>query len=68
MLYIIYADLKSLITKIDGCANKPKKSSTTKIGVHIPCRYSITTIWGFDHLKDKLHEKVLVLKRKKCYP
>ena len=32
---IIYADIESLIRKIDGCANYPEKSSTTKIGQHI---------------------------------
>ena len=32
MPYIIYADIESLIKKIDGCANNPEKSSTTKIG------------------------------------
>ena len=42
MPYIIYADLESSI--IYGCANNPEKSSTTKLGEHIPCRYSITTI------------------------
>ena len=30
-----------------------KKSSTTKNGEHIPCEYSMSTIWGFDHIKDK---------------
>ena len=35
MPYIIYADIESLIRKIDGCANYPEKSSTTKIGQHI---------------------------------
>ena len=35
MLRIIYADNESLIKKIDGCANKPEKSSTSKIGEHI---------------------------------
>ena len=29
MPYIIYADIESLIRKIDGCANNPEKSSTT---------------------------------------
>ena len=51
MPYIIYADIKSLIRKIDRCAYNPEKSSTTKIGEHIPCGYS--TIWGFDHIEDK---------------
>ena len=45
MLYIIYADLASLIKKIDRCANNPEKYSTTKIGGHCNCRYSMSTIW-----------------------
>ena len=28
---IIYADIESLIKKINGCANNPENSSTTKI-------------------------------------
>ena len=38
MLYIIYADIESLL-KIDGCTNNPKKSSTAKIDERIPCGY-----------------------------
>ena len=60
MPYIIYADLESLIEKIDGCANNPEKSLTTKIGEHIPCGYSMSTSQGFDHIKNKhtlYHEK-----------
>ena len=64
---IIYADIELLIIKIDGRENNPKKSSKTKIGEHIPCRYSMSTIWGFDPIEDKhtlywgkrLREKVL---------
>ena len=37
MPYIIYTDIESLIRKIDRCANHPEKSSTMKIGKHIPC-------------------------------
>ena len=51
--YSIYADIESLIRKIDRCANNPEKSSTMKIGKHIPCRYSMSTIWGFDHIENK---------------
>ena len=40
---IIYADLKSLIKKIDNCKNNPEKSSATKMGEHIPCGYLILT-------------------------
>ena len=53
MPYLIYADIESLIRKIDGCANNPKDSSTTKIGEHIPCGYSMSTIWTFDHIENK---------------
>ena len=42
--YIIYADNGSLIKKTDRCANNPKNSSTTKIGEHIPCGNSMTTV------------------------
>ena len=41
MPHVIYADMESLITKIDGCANNPENSSTLKIGEHIPCGYSM---------------------------
>ena len=41
MSHVIYADMESLITKIDGCANNPENSSTLKIGEHIPCGYSM---------------------------
>ena len=49
----IYADIESLIKKIGQCANNPEKSSTTKIIEHIPCGYSASAIWRFDHIEDK---------------
>ena len=54
VLYIIYADIESLIKKIDGCANNSENSSTIKIREHIPCGYSMLTIWAFDHIESKL--------------
>ena len=33
---IIYSDLLSLMNKLDGCKNNPKKSSTTKVDEDIP--------------------------------
>ena len=39
--------------KIDGYANNPEKSSTTKIGEHVPCGYSVSTILAFDTIEDK---------------
>ena len=53
MSFIIYADIESLIRKIDGCSNNPENFSTTKIGEHIPCGHSISTIWAFDHIENK---------------
>ena len=44
MPYIIYADIESLIKNIDGFANNQEKPSTTKIGDHFTCRYSIVMI------------------------
>ena len=53
MPYTIYADIESLIKKIDGCANNPENSSITKIGEQIPCGYSMSTILTFDHIENK---------------
>ena len=53
MRYIIYADIESLIGKIDGWANNPENYSTRKIGEHVSCGFSMSTIWGFDHIDDK---------------
>ena len=38
---------------MDRCVNNPEKSSTMKIGEHIPCTYSMSTIWTFDNIKNK---------------
>ena len=53
MPHIIYAVIEYLIKKVDGCANNPENSSATKIGGHIPCGYSMSTIWVFDHAEMK---------------
>ena len=53
MSCIIYNDLECLIEKMDGCANNPEKYSTTKLGEHIPCGYSMPTIWAFDIIENK---------------
>ena len=45
--------MESLIKKIDGCANNPENSSTTKIVEHIPCGYSISTILVFNNAENK---------------
>ena len=53
MSYIIYAGIESLTGKIYGCANNPENSWTTKIGKNIPCVFSISVIWVFDHIENK---------------
>ena len=53
MPYIVYTDIESLIKKLDRCANNPENSLTTKIGENIPCGYSMSTIWAFDHIENK---------------
>ena len=59
MLYIIYADIESLVRKTDGCANNPENSSIMKIGEHIPYGHSMSTIWGFDHVFNVNHLGIL---------
>ena len=53
MSYNIYANIESLIEKINGCIDNPGNSSTTKIGEHIPCWSSMSTIWVFDNIENK---------------
>ena len=53
---IIYVDLGSLIKRIDECKKDSEKSSTTKVGEHIPCYYSISTIWMFSSKENKPDE------------
>ena len=53
MPYFIYADTESLIKKLDECSKNPEYPSTTKVGEHIPCGYSMSTIWTFDYIENK---------------
>ena len=39
--------------KVDGFKNNPEKSSTMKVDEHIPCGYSMSTIWTFDDIENK---------------
>ena len=41
ILYIIYAELESLIEKVDGLSNNAEKFSTKNIGRNVFCKYSI---------------------------
>ena len=51
--FIIYADLKCIIDKIDGCKNNPENSSTTKVNKHTPSGISISTILSFKSIENK---------------
>ena len=52
--FIIYADLESLLEKMNTGHNNPKKSSTTKINKHTPSGYSLFTHCSFEITKNKL--------------
>ena len=50
-LFVILADMKSLLEKIDTCHNSSKKL-TTKINYHTASRYSLFMHCSFDDRKD----------------
>ena len=41
--FIIYADLESLLEKMNTCHNNPERSSTTKMNKHTPFAYLLFT-------------------------
>ena len=51
--FTIYADLESLLEKMNTCHNNPKMSSATKINKHTPSSYSLFTHCSFDTTKNK---------------
>ena len=51
--FIIYADLKCIIKKIDGCKNNPENSSRSKVSEHIPSGFSMFTISLFRSIINK---------------
>ena len=53
--FIIYADLESLIEKINESKNIPEKSSTTRVGEHILFDFSMPTISSFKSI-EKNHD------------
>ena len=44
VLFIIYADLESLLEKMSTCHNNPERSSAIKINSQIPSGYSLLEI------------------------
>ena len=53
--FIIYADLESLLEKINTCHENPKKLSKTKINKHAASGYSLFTNFSFDTTKNKFN-------------
>ena len=49
MPFIIYADLKWIIKKIDGCKNNPEISSTTKVSKDIQSGFSISSFRSIEN-------------------
>ena len=45
--FVIYANLESLIVKIDGCKNNLEKSSMTKVSELVPSCFSMSAISSF---------------------
>ena len=52
--FIIYADLESLLEKMDTCYDSSEKSSTTKINKHAPSGYSLFTHCSFNKAENKI--------------
>ena len=53
--FVIYGDLDCLLQKMHSSQNNPKKSSTTKISIHTPSGYSLSTNCSFDLVGNKLN-------------
>ena len=53
--FIIYADLESLLEKMNTCYDNPEKSSTTKINKQTPSGYSLFTHCSFNKAENKLY-------------
>ena len=52
-MYLIYADIESLIKKNTWMSKNSRNSSPAEKGGHIPCWYSKSTTWAFDHIENK---------------
>ena len=54
--FIIYADLESLLEKIDWCKNNPENSFTTKVSERIPSVFSMSTILSFKSIENNIFQ------------
>ena len=51
--FIINADLKCVIKKIDGCKDNPENSSSTKVSEHISSGFLMSKISSFRSIENK---------------
>ena len=51
--FIIYADMESLLDKVNTRHNNPEKSSTVKVNKHTASVYSLFTDCSLDNTKNK---------------
>ena len=58
-MFIIYAELESLLERMTSCHNNPEKSQTTKINKHTPSGYSLFIKCSLIFIEVKKFEKVL---------
>ena len=52
-LFIIYADLVSLIGKLDGYKNNPENSYAKKVSEHVSSSFGISAISSFKVMENK---------------
>ena len=59
--FTIYADLESLLEKMNTCHNNPEKSSKTKINKHTPSACSLFTHCYLDTTKSLIITEVKIV-------
>ena len=65
MPYIIYTDLESLISKIDGCENNQENSSTTKNSMRI---FNVNNLGVLSDSLTEQAKSMIDLEKKKILP
>lgn len=51
VIFVAWIAAATIYQKVDACKKSSIKSSTVILGEHIPCGYSLSTIWVFDGIK-----------------
>ena len=45
--FVVYADFETVLEKINGCENNPKKSFTMGVPKHTPCGFSMSVKYAY---------------------